>query len=438
MRKHLFLPFGCALLLSVGCTKTVKNDPPPKREVVVEKTAEEIHQEALSMHKEGKRSGSLDHAQVEKLYRQAIEKKPSLSAAHFNLAALYEDMGQYNRATRQLGQALQGDEKNPEATYRLVQLYVRQKQHDNALRTFYRYLRLNPEGAKKAEMQINLASLQVAGNQYEDALKTARGILALDPENIEAYRVIAGVYLKQKKYKIVHLVYQLAEKTKKKDARLFNIRGLAFMSEQKMPEAMYFFGEAVKADPTLFSAQMNLGLLALRYHDYARALSTLEQAVKLRPLDQQALLGYALALRANRKFEEAEKVYQERLLKNYPSHAPSVFNLAVLHLRFMNKPKLAEVSLRRYIGEQGSRIGEKHAAYQLLKESQDRIKMLEAEEKEKLANKPKPRAKQTNTKDNIDKSVPKDLSTDKLEPDKGDPNKPEGGKPEGDKPAPRS
>lgn len=449
MRKHLLLPLGCAWLLSIGCTtKVVKNDPPPLRDVVVEKTAEEIYQEALGIHKEGQRSGSLDHAQVEKLYRQAIEKKPSLAVAHFNLAALYEETGQYNRAARQLGQALQNDEKNPEATYRLVQLYVRQKQHDNALRTYYRYLRLDPQSAKKAEMQINLAALQVENNQYEDALKTARGILALDPENIEAYRVISSVYLKQKKYKIVHLVYQLAEKTKKKDARLFNIRGLAFMHEQKMPEAMYFFGEAAKEDPNLFSAQMNLGLLALRYHDYSRALATLQQAVKLRPRNQEALLGYALALRANRKFEEAEKVYQEQLLKYYPGHAPSAFNLAVLHLRFMNKPKLAETSLRRYIGEQGSRIGEKHAAYQLLKESQDRIKMQEAEEKEKLAQQQKPAPRKTDAKDNIDKNVPKDLSTDKLEPDKGDPDKPDDNKPDDKKsddkksddakPAPRS
>ncbi|MCB9638825.1 MAG: tetratricopeptide repeat protein [Myxococcales bacterium] len=444
IRVRSLIPLFFGLLFSVACTTTKTVVKPPERRVVeVVRTAEDDYQEALTAHKDAKNNGGSSYQRAEKFYKEALEKKPSLSAARFNLAALYEDMGEYNRAARQLGQVLQQDEKNSQATYRLVQLYIRQNQNDVALRTFYRYLRLNPDKGKQAEMQINLASLQIANNQYEEALKTARGILALDPDNIQAYRIIARVYLQQKKYKIVHLVYQLAEKTKKKDARLFNIQGLAYLSEKKMPEAMYFFGEAAKLDPSLFSAQMNLGLLALRYHDYKRALDTLKKASTLRPRHEKALLGYALALRANRKFDEAEKVYKDKLLKFYKGNAASTFNLAVLYLRFMEKPEEAKALLRTYIGEQGSRISNTHVSYALLKEAEDRIKMKAEAKREAEANKkkqnqprkaPPPRGNQPSVN-----QIPTDVPPG-TKPDQEPPGTPAGKNAPADKnaPAPRS
>lgn len=370
--------FVAAALPLVACTGTNTNvKKKPTRQPTVQRTAEGAYQEALSMHQQMQGSGKADYTQVIKLYREAIQLNPSMANAHFNLAAIYEKNGRYKRAAQHLQQVLQAEPNNSDAMYRLAQVYVRGNQPMRALPLLQRFIRKNPAAKNSPRMLLNLASVQVQNNSYGQALITARKCLALDSKNIAAYRLIARVYLRQKRYEGVHVVYALSQKLGKKDARLFNIVGRAYMEQKKYPEAIYSFRQAVAIEPTLFAAQMNLGTLALQYYDKGRALRALSQATRLRPQDRSALLAYAVALRANKKFKDAESVYVNRLLKIQSNDSDSIFNLGVLYLRFLNKPKKAKSMFRRYIGIKGATIDQSHISYKLMNQAEQKIKAAE-------------------------------------------------------------
>lgn len=365
-----------AMMALTGCPKkeVVK---PTKRVVKIQRTAPGVYQEALMMHKQQQGAAKPEYGSVIKLYQEALSLDPSLQEAHFNLGSIYETVGSYKKAANHFGQILQSNPKHAAATYRLAQVYVRMRQPQRALSLLNTFMRLSPKAAKSPKMLLNVATVQVLSGNYTGALRNARKCLAINAKDIAAYRLIARVYYRQKRYEGVHVVYELSQKLKKPDARLLNIRGRAFMAQKKYPEAIESFAQAVQLDPKLFAAQMNLGSLALQYYDKQRAVNALGQAVRLRPRNKKALLGYAVALRANKKFKLAESVYKQRLLTFFPNDADSLFNLSVLYLKFMNKPKVAKSYLRKYIGVKGATISTNHVSYTLLKQADQKIKAQE-------------------------------------------------------------
>jgi len=374
MRRRLQI-YLAPLLLSVlwlyGCPSQTKTVVKRQQPVAPKRTAEGAYQEALLMHREKQSSGKANFDEVIKLYNEALSLNPSLNNAHFNLGAIYERIGEYKKAANHFGQIINSDSKNSEAMYRLAQVYVRLRKPHRALRLLNRFMRLNPKVRKSPKMLLNIATVQAQSGDTGNALITARKVLALDSKNIEAYRLIARVYLKRREYNGVHVVYQLTEKLKKKDARLMNIRGRAYIGQKKYPQAILSFSNAVKLQPDLFAAQMNLGTLALRYYDKRRALLALRKAANLRPRNKQALMAYAVALRANKKHKLAEKIYKNQLLRFYPNDGDAHFNLAVLYLNFMNKLKIAKRHLRKFIGYKGGQITQDHISYKLMKKAED-------------------------------------------------------------------
>jgi Flp pilus assembly protein TadD len=72
-------------------------------------------------------SAQLD-AQIEAQLRLAIAKDPAFAIAHLKLGAVYEETGDYARATIELQRAVQLDPENASAHYRLAQAYRRNNQ----------------------------------------------------------------------------------------------------------------------------------------------------------------------------------------------------------------------------------------------------------------------------------------------------------------------
>lgn len=360
-----------------GCPATQVKAPPPRRVEVVEqkRTPEEVYRDALSLYESGKQSGKVDYPQVVRMYRQALEEKPALIEARYNLAAVYEEMGQYAQAAGSLADLLRQDPNHASAVYRLSQVYFRMKQFRPSLEMMQKFLELQPSLKKKAPMLLNLSSILLESGDYEGALKQARQCLVLDKSDISAYRMIARVYLRQRQYKGVLFVYELSQKLKKPDARLENIRGLAYLGQRDYPQAMVAFEEATRIDPQLFEAQMNLGALALQYQDHQRAATALQAATQIKPQHRHAWLAYAVAMRANKQFKKAEDAYLNKLLAANQKDDAALFNLGLLYVKFMNNPEEGKKWLRRYIGEKGDQISNNHPAYQFLKEAEQAIQV---------------------------------------------------------------
>ena len=69
-------------------------------------------------------------------------------------------------------------------------------------------------------------------------------------------------------------------------------------TEEKWTEAMEWYQQAAKLDPSWFEAQYNAGVLAHRLHNYTLALPRYEAALAIQPDSADARYNFALALKA--------------------------------------------------------------------------------------------------------------------------------------------
>ena len=179
---------------------------------------------------------------------------------------------------------------------------------------------------------------------------------------------------------------QAAEKLKTatallpKEARAFNLLGLAYHGNHQPEEAARAYRQALDLDHKLAAARYNLGCLLLEQNlsaaaadeltSYtflqpravdgwvklgtaqlrARRLDAAEKcfrtALDLQPKQAEAINGLGVVAVQRRKLPEAAALFTQALTQSN-TYAPAVFNLAVLNHQYLNNHALA---LRRYRG----------------------------------------------------------------------------------------
>jgi len=128
---------------------------------------------------------------------------------------------------------------------------------------------------------------------------------------------------------------------KKQLAVVYNTLGLVELKKKNISPAIKQFREAVKLDPNLAEARLNLAALSLNNRDYTTAEENFREALKMQPKNYEASIGLGVALRGNKKIDEAESQYTaaQKLDSANPS---SYFNLGLLYQDYKDgqKPSL--------------------------------------------------------------------------------------------------
>lgn len=159
---------------------------------------------------------------------------------------------------------------------------------------------------------------------------------------------------------------------KKHTAFVYNTLGLVDLDRKRFSEAIAHFKVAVKQDPELYEARLNLAALSLKFRDYTTADENFGAVLAAQPRNYEAMMGRGVALRGNRKFDEAEQVYANAQQVD-PSRPESYFNLGLLHQEYKGSERAmlqkAQEYYRQFLGRAG---GGTSAA--LKRDAQKRIK----------------------------------------------------------------
>jgi tetratricopeptide (TPR) repeat protein len=115
----------------------------------------------------------------------------------------------------------------------------------------------------------------------------------------------------------------------------------------RLPEAMQAYRLAIQADPSLFEAHYNLGLVATEVGNLTLALTSYENALAIEPKSPEARLksidaryNFALVLKqANFPADAAREL--EKLLAAYPNETRAHLALANLYAQQLSKPAKA-------------------------------------------------------------------------------------------------
>ena len=267
-----------------------------------------------------------------------------LAEGYFNAGVVYETCGIIDKAKSSYKDALDANKDFAPAMVNLGELAYREGARDEAERQFNAALAADPKNVQ-AYNDTALISFEKAKAQnndpalIKDAVGKLRRALAVDGDSLPAYSLLALIDYTiaendRSKLDLAELVCKQAREVNDKYPQIYNTQGLIKLKKKNVTGALQDFKTAAELDPNYIEAQLNIGAITLSARDYksAEAAFTAVLANKPKILQQNfdATMGLGVALRGQRRIDEAEAQYKKAALVD-PRNCSVEYNLGVLY-----------------------------------------------------------------------------------------------------------
>lgn len=281
--------------------------------------------EAVRLLKEGRLEEGRDRL------AQAAAAGSADAAVYYNLALAEERLGQRGAAIEMARRAVETS-RGAEKALRLFSDLMVRAGRAGALRADLDALaRTWPDSVVVGNAR---ARAMIEDGRPAEALRLASDLLKKDETNLEVMKTIAMAYLALQRPAAARLVLnQVLETTR--DPEVLDLLGQMAARDGEPRKAIAFFQEAVRGDPNLADAHMNLGVLYHEAGDYEAAISEFQAAIRADPAYALAHLNLGNSYRKLGRFDQAEEAYR-KALKFDPDCADCWFNLGVAALE--NRP----------------------------------------------------------------------------------------------------
>jgi len=256
--------------------------------------------------------GRLDEAEAD--YRQTISLKPSLAAAHANLARIYQDTGRTDAALASCRLALRHQPDLLPAQSQLGLLLFAQGQLAEAAVSFRRELKLRP-GSADTHSRLG-AALQGNGNLVE-AEASYRRALALQPDHADSLANLSMLLLDSKRPEEAEALCQHTLQQRPHDARALASLGDICQQQGRLTEAEVFYRQALSANPKQPTTWNNLASLVFHQGRLEDAVAAAREAIALNPAYRLARTNVLLALQYLDNISPAELFAEHRRFAEY-------------------------------------------------------------------------------------------------------------------------
>lgn len=293
--------------------------PPPKPKI--KKEAKQVFLEAGALTAQGPSR----YEDAISLYERVYREEPLLKISLYNIALLYEQMGNQSKAIEAYKFA--ADNGVAEGWVGIGLMQIAAGNEGEAESSFRRALDMEPLNGRA---HLNLARIAKNRGDQRQAMESIRSALKEDSRNADAYNLLAQIYLDLKRYKLALLVCNAGlEELDSEHSGLWTTQGIIFLNLKDVINATRSFREAIKFDDKNYAARLNLGLITFNYRDYERSYQLLSEAATLNPNNPEVVLSKAVAARALDRIDEAKQGYQ-KTLELKPNHPGALFNLAII------------------------------------------------------------------------------------------------------------
>jgi tetratricopeptide (TPR) repeat protein len=279
--------------------------------------------------------------------RSAKAQRKGLELLKLSLAAIRVD--DFERATQRALDALKVDETNGLAWHVLAICQEKQNRFGPAIHAYEAALQLLPD---HTDIAHDLGRLAQRLGYLDISEKLLLKFLAANPGHIEATNNLACVMRDQNRYgDAIETLRPLLE-IEADSAVLWNTLGTVLNDQGRLNEALTFFEEALRLDPTFAKARYNranarrpLGDVAGAIEDMEAALPGAENGYEVAMMN----MARALMLMGEARIPEAFEAYEVRLDPNLPD----AMHVAVDAPRW--DPKTEDIAGKRVlvVGEQG-------------------------------------------------------------------------------------
>ena len=226
--------------------------------------------EALRQHK----SGNLQSA--EEAYREVIELRPDIAAAHNALGALYNSQGRHEDALKAFDSAFKIDPNLPEIS----------KNRANTLSLLGQASGTpdsnNGESSRVDELFNNANRLRATGD-LQGAIEIYQEIIKLKPDHAPTYSNLGIILDQMGNFKMAEQLIQSSLLFDPKNASTQNALGLTYLNQGRITDAISALTKALQINATNVSCLTNLGNAYKDAGQVGLALETYRKALDVAP-----------------------------------------------------------------------------------------------------------------------------------------------------------
>ena len=302
----------------------------PKAKELVQQTLRLLPDSVPALHLAGVIEGQLGALVLaENYFSRALSLAPGLGSARVNLARVYMTVGQPAKALDTLAPLLGPASNSAEAQAMAGEVYLRMGDARAAEDRFNRATALNPDDVRS---RTSIASARLSRGDADAALEEL-GSLAQKSKDIAPDLAIVSARLSRGEYLAALAAIDALEKKQPRDAKSTELRGRVQWAMKDYPAARKSLETALKTDPTLFAAVLELVDLDLLEKKPEQARKRLESAIAADPRNPYARLRLVdLRAKDGADISELRSLLAEAI-KNSPTAVEPRLQLIELLLR---------------------------------------------------------------------------------------------------------
>jgi tetratricopeptide (TPR) repeat protein len=166
-----------------------------------------------------------------------------------------------------------------------------------------------PSGKEKVRLLLDEARSLARDLKWADAERRYLEALSMDERNLDAYKGLAQIYLKQKLYPQAHETFEFLIKTRQADASCYAGMGEVYEAEGDQMKAEQMYLKAVELQPRLAHWSAELARFYLEQDEPAKAWPFLQKALEREKKSAKYLeMSVETAIQLGRR-EDARRLY---------------------------------------------------------------------------------------------------------------------------------
>jgi tetratricopeptide (TPR) repeat protein len=254
-----------------------------------------------------------------KNYQKALTLNPDFAPAHEQIGLIHQEVGNTMEAIASFSRAIAIEPRSLESQLGLGNAYQQMGWFELAITHFENALTFYPDRFL-AEYHCKL------GNSLRDRGKTVEAIacyeraIAVNADDVQGYRAIAQIYLKQNDPEAADLIYERANAHNLEilEGKDYNLLGVAWMQKSQVIDdflgrAIACFQKAIQVQPAYADAHCNLASTFVHQNQIRDAVIAYKEAIDIDPNFAQAYFNLGILLNNIGKTDEAIACFQSAI-----------------------------------------------------------------------------------------------------------------------------
>jgi protein O-GlcNAc transferase len=264
-------------------------------------------------------------------YEAALALKPDIHAAYSNIAAIYLDQGQFDKAEDVLRRVTTLAPNFTEGFINLAVLYIRTRQPDKAITAVDRALEINPDSFAA---HFNKGEALTQKQDFKAALESYKRAVYLRPDMINFKLTLGVAYSRAGERDSAQKVFEELTNTPLAADAYRNL-GTLYSDEGRLDQAILSFERAVQLKSSFPDAYQDLGVAYLKKQMFDAAIRQFRTTLDQQPNHGPATLNLAMAEQLKGDVPAARQALQDYLQHYGGTNSPYVAQvrqrLALVH-----------------------------------------------------------------------------------------------------------